>query len=314
MQAMAELVTLFGGGGFLGRYVAQALLQRGVRVRIVERDPKRAFFVKPQGGLGQTQFIAADITKPDTVRRAIQGSDAVVNLVGLLSGKLQAVHVDGARNVAEAAASAGVRALVHVSAIGASVDSPTVYGRTKAEGELVVRGAFPAATIVRPSIVFGAEDHFVNRFAAMMQSGPVAPILRAGVRFQPVFVADVARAIANAVLEPKSHAGRTFELGGPEVIAMGDLVRRTAAMIGATPTFLELPDSLGGLIARFGFMPCAPITQDQWQMLQSDNVAAAGADGLVALGVKPTALEAVAPGWLVRYRRAGRFGTIRKAS
>jgi NADH dehydrogenase len=203
---------------------------------------------------------------------------------------------------------------VHVSAIGASVDSPTVYGRTKAEGELVVRGAFPAATIVRPSIVFGAEDHFVNRFAAMMQSGPVAPILRAGVRFQPVFVADVARAIANAVLEPKSHAGRTFELGGPEVIAMGDLVRRTAAMIGATPTFLELPDSLGGLIARFGFMPCAPITQDQWQMLQSDNVAAAGADGLVALGVKPTALEAVAPGWLVRYRRAGRFGTIRKAS
>jgi len=311
---MTELVTLFGGGGFLGRYVAQALLQRGVRVRIVERDPKRAFFVKSLGNLGQTQFIAADITKPDTVRRAIQGSDAVVNLVGLLSGKLQAVHVDGARNIAEAAKAAGVKALVHVSAIGADASSQTVYGRTKGEGEAAVRSAFPAATIVRPSIIFGAEDNFVNRFAGMMQSGPAVPILRAGTRFQPVFVADVAKAIANAVLSPKHYAGRSFELGGPEVFAMGDLIRRTAQMIGANPCTIELPDSLGGLIASFGFLPGAPITKDQWQMLQSDNVVATGADGLVDLGVHPTAIEAVAPGWLVRYRRAGRFGAIRKAS
>jgi len=311
---MTELVTLFGGGGFLGRYVAQALLQRGVRVRIVERDPKRAFFVKSLGNLGQTQFIAADITKPDTVRRAIQGSDAVVNLVGLLSGKLQAVHVDGARNIAEAAKAAGVKALVHVSAIGADASSQTVYGRTKGEGEAAVRSAFPAATIVRPSIIFGAEDNFVNRFAGMMQSGPAVPILRAGTRFQPVFVADVAKAIANAVLSPKQYAGRSFELGGPEVFAMGDLIRRTAQMIGANPCTIELPDSLGGLIASFGFLPGAPITKDQWQMLQSDNVVATGADGLVDLGVHPTAIEAVAPGWLVRYRRAGRFGAIRKAS
>jgi NADH dehydrogenase len=311
---MAELVTLFGGGGFLGRYVAQALLQHGVRVRIVERDPKRAFFVKPLGGLGQTQFIAADVTKPDTVRRAVQGSDAVVNLVGLLSGKLQAVHVDGARNIAEAAAAVGVKALVHVSAIGADPSSPTLYARTKAEGEIAVRRAFPAATIVRPSIIFGAEDNFVNRFAGMIQSGPVVPILRARTRFQPVFVADVAKAIANAVLDAERFAGRTFELGGPETIAMGDLVRRTAQIIGANPTFLELPDSLGSLIARFGFLPGAPITQDQWQMLQTDNVVAQAADGLADLDVKPTAIEAVAPGWLVRYRRAGRFGAIRKAS
>ncbi len=311
---MAELVTLFGGGGFLGRYVAQALLQHGVRVRIVERDPKRAFFVKPLGGLGQTQFIAADVTKPDTVRRAVQGSDAVVNLVGLLSGKLQAVHVDGARNIAEAAAAAGVKALVHVSAIGADASSPTLYARTKAEGEIAVRRAFPAATIMRPSIIFGAEDNFVNRFAGMIQSGPVVPILRAGTRFQPVFVADVAKAIASAVLDAERYAGRTFELGGPEAIAMGDLVRRTAQIIGANPIFLELPDSLGSLIARFGFLPGAPITHDQWQMLQTDNVVAQGADGLADLDVKPTAIEAVAPGWLVRYRRAGRFGAIRKAS
>jgi len=311
---MTELVTLFGGGGFLGRYVAQALLQRGVRVRIVERDPKRAFFVKALGNLGQTQFVAADITKPDTVKRAVAGSDAVVNLVGLLSGKLQAVHVDGARNVAEAAAAAGAKALVHVSAIGADGDSPSTYGRTKAAGEAAVRAAFPAATIVRPSIVFGAEDHFVNRFAGMMQSGSIVPVIGAGARFQPVFVADVAKAIANAVLDSEAFAGKSFDLAGPEVMTMGGLVRHTAAMLGAKPSFVELPDGLSALIARFGFLPCAPLTHDQWQMLKQDNVAAPGSQGLAEMGVTPTSLGTVAPAWLVRYRRAGRFGTIRKAS
>ena len=311
---MTELVTLFGGGGFLGRYVAQALLQRGVRVRVVGRDPKRAFFVKPQGGLGQTQFIAADITKADTVRRAVAGSDAVVNLVGILSGKMHLVHVEGARHVAEAAATAGTRALVHVSAIGADAGSSIDYARTKGEGEAAVRSVFPQATIVRPSIVFGAEDAFVNRFSGMIQSAPAVPIIRPGARFQPVFVADVAKAIANAALDPEAHAGRTFELGGPEVLTMGELIRRTAQMIGATPTFLELPDSLSALIARFGFLPGAPITMDQWKMLQRDNVVAAGTHGLADLGVHPTPIGAVAPSWLVRYRRAGRFGGVRKAS
>jgi len=311
---MTELVTLFGGGGFLGRYVAQALLQRGARVRLVARDAKHAFFVKPQGGLGQTQFIAADITKRATVERAVQGSDAVINLVGLLAGNLQAVHVDGARNVAEAARAAGAETLVQVSAIGADTGSASLYGRTKAEGEVAVRTAFSTATIVRPSIVFGAEDAFVNRFARMIEAAPAVPILRAGTRFQPVFVADVAKAIAAAALDGRSYAGRTFELGGPEVITMGDLIRRIATMIGRTPTFLELPDSLGGLIARFGFLPGAPITQDQWQMLQHDNVVTPGAEGLSALGVQPTPLDSVAPTWLVRYRRSGRFGVQAKAS
>ncbi len=311
---MTELVTLFGGGGFLGRYVAQALLQRGARVRIVGRDPKRAFFVKPQGGLGQTQFVAADITKPDTVQRAVGGSDAVVNLVGLLSGKLHLVHVEGARHVAEAAAAAGAKALVHVSAIGADVQSPSDYGRTKAQGEIAARTAYPAATIVRPSILFGAEDEFVNRFAGMIQSAPAVPIMRPTTRFQPVFVADIAKAIANAVLDPETYAGKTFELGGPEVLTMGELVRRTAAMIGAEPTFLELPDSLSALIARFGFLPGAPITVEQWKMLKQDNVAGSGIGGLAEMGVLPTPLGAVAPSWLVRYRRMGRFGAVRKAS
>jgi len=311
---MTELVTLFGGGGFLGRYVAQALLQRGARVRLVARDPKQAFFLKPQGALGQTQFIAADVTKRTTVDRAVQGSDAVINLVGLLAGDLQAVHVDGARNVAEASKAAGAEVLVQVSAIGADLASPSLYGRTKAEGEAAAREAFPAATIVRPSIVFGPEDAFVNRFARMIEIAPAVPILRAATRFQPVFVADVARAIAAAALDGKTFAGRTFELGGPEVIAMGDLIRRIAAMIGRTPTFLELPDSLGGLIAKLGFLPGAPITQDQWQMLQRDNIVTPGAEGLAALGVQPTPLDSVAPTWLVRYRRSGRFGAERKAS
>lgn len=310
---MARLVTVFGGGGFLGRYVAQALLQRGVRVRIVERDPKRAFFVKPLGGLGQTQFIAADLTKRQTVDRAVQGSDVVINLVGLLAGNLQAVHVDGARNVAEAAKAAGAGALVHVSAIGADAGSAVAYARTKGEGEAAVREAFAHATIVRPSIIFGAEDHFINRFAGMIQTAPAVPIMSAGTKFQPVFVADVAKAIAAAALDADTFGGRTFELGGPEVLPMGDLIRRTAAMIGATPTFLELPDSLSGLIASFGFLPGAPITKDQWRMLKHDNVATPGVEGFAALGVQPTPLGAVAPSWLVRYRRQGRFGAVRKA-
>jgi NADH dehydrogenase len=311
---MAELVTLFGGGGFLGRYVAQALLQRGARVRIVERDPKRAFFVKPQGGLGQTQFIAADVTKRATVERAVQGSDAVVNLVGILAGKFDAIQVEGARNVAEAAHAAGAKALVHVSAIGADAASDIPYARTKGEGEAAVREAFPSATIVRPSIVFGAEDNFINRFAAMIQASPAVPIMSAGTRFQPVFVADVAKAIATAVLAPGSFGGRTFELGGPEVLTMSDIITRTAAMIGAKPAFLTLPDSLSGLIASFGFLPGAPITKDQWKMLKHDNVVTPGAEDLAALGVQPTPLGAVAPSWLVRYRRLGRFGAERQAS
>jgi NADH dehydrogenase len=311
---MTLLVTLFGGGGFLGRYVAQALLQRGARVRIVERDPKRAFFVKPQGGLGQTQFIAADITKRETVERAVQGSDAVVNLVGIMRGNFAGVQVEGARNVAEAAQAAGARALVHVSAIGADAGSDIPYARTKGQGEQSVREAFPGATILRPSIVFGSEDQFVNRFASMIQAAPAVPIMSAGTRFQPVFVADVAKAIAAAVLDPQAFGGRTFELGGPEVLTMGELIRRTAAMMGATPTFIELPDGLSGLIASLGFLPGAPINKDQWRMLKHDNVVAGDAEGLAALGVQPTPLAAVAPSWLVRYRRQGRFGAERRAS
>ena len=179
-----KLVTLIGGGGFLGRYVARELMRDGTRVRVAQRDPRQAYFLRTQGGLGQTQFVAADIARPDTVARAVEGADAVVNLVGVMGGKMQAVHVEGARAVAEAARAAGVAALAHVSAIGADANGQAVYARSKGEGGAAVRQAFPNATILRPSIVFGREDQFVNRFAGMV-SAPVVPILRAGVKFQP---------------------------------------------------------------------------------------------------------------------------------
>ncbi|WP_312487633.1 complex I NDUFA9 subunit family protein [Sphingomonas sp.] len=299
-----KLVTLIGGGGFLGRYVARELMRDGTRVRVAQRDPRQAYFLRTQGGLGQTQFVAADITRPDTVARAVEGADAVVNLVGVMGGKMQAVHVEGARTVAEAARAAGVAALAHVSAIGADANGQAAYARSKGAGEAAVRQAFPNATILRPSIVFGREDQFVNRFAGMV-SAPVVPILRAGVKFQPVFAGDVGEAIAAALRDPEAHGGRTYELGGPDVISMGELVRWIAKTLGRTPHFLELPDTAGALLAR---VPGSPITRDQWLMLQQDNVVAAGAPGLAELGVTPEPLAAVAPDYLVRFRKAGRFG------
>jgi uncharacterized protein YbjT (DUF2867 family) len=311
---MSRLVTLFGGGGFLGRYVAQELLKAGARVRIAERDPSDAWFLKPLGGLGQTQFVPASVTKPATVARAVEGADSVVNLVGILKGDFDSIHRKGAANVAAAASAAGADSLVHVSAIGADPESTSAYGRSKAEGEAAVREAFPGATIIRPSIVFGQEDAFLNRFAAM-QAAPFVPVLRGAVKFQPVWVADVARAIAAAALDPGAHAGKTYELGGPEVVTMAELNAWLARATGHNPTFVPVPDSLGGILASVvGGLPGAPITRDQWRMLQADNVVTAGAKGLEAFGIEPTPMEAVAAAWLVRYRQHGRFASSAKTA
>ncbi len=303
-----QLVTLFGGGGFIGRYAAQALLAAGARVRFAARDPRRAYRFKPLGGLGQTQFVAADITRPATVARAGEGADAVGNLVGGFGRSMAMVLVDGARAVAEAAAQAGAAALVHVSAIGANVASPAAYGRTKGEGEAAVREAFPQATILRPSTVFGPEDQFLNRFAQLIARFPVVPVLRPEVRFQPVFAGDVGEAIAAAAGDPRRFGGVTVELGGPDTYTMAELLHWIAATLHRRPAFMPLPDLVGGAIARAGFLPGAPITYDQWLMLQRDTVVAEGATDLAAFGVRPTPLATVAPGWLVRYRRRGRFG------
>ncbi|WP_230483855.1 complex I NDUFA9 subunit family protein [Sphingomonas sp. Leaf21] len=299
-----KLVTLIGGGGFLGRYVARELMRDGTRVRVAQRDPRQAYFLRTQGGLGQTQFVAVDIARPETVARAVEGADAVVNLVGVMGGNMQRIHVDGARSVAEAARKAGVEALVHVSAIGADEQGAAAYARSKGQGEAAVRQAFPNATILRPSIVFGREDQFVNRFAGMV-SAPIVPILRAGVKFQPVFAGDVGEAVAAALRDPETHGGHTYELGGPDVISMGELIRWIAKTLGRKPNFVELPDFAGALLAR---VPGSPISWDQWLMLQQDNVVAAGAQGLAALGITPEPLAAVAPDYLVRFRKSGRFG------
>lgn len=304
---MDELVTLFGGGGFLGRYVAQELLRRGARVRIAERDPTDSYYLKPLAALGQAQSVAADITKPDTVARAVQGASAVVNLVGILKGRFDAVHVDGARNVAAAAAAAGVERLVQISAIGADPAAASAYGRSKGQGEQAVRAAFPAATILRPSILFGPEDGFVNKFAGMISKAPVLPVVRPSVRFQPAWVVDVARAVAQAALS-SDGAGQTYELGGPQNLSMLELNRWIAQAIGRTPHLIELPDAVAQGMARFGgWLPGAPITWDQWLMLQKDNVVAPSAKGFADLGIEPAPLAAVASQWLVRYRRQGRF-------
>lgn len=315
MDLDGRLICILGGGGFLGRYVAQALLTRGARLRIAERNIKSAMHIKPLGNLGQIQFASADITKPESVAHAVHGCDAVVNLVGVLTGDFERIHVEGARNVAEAAATAGCKTLLHLSAIGADTASPSRYGRSKGEGEQAVLKAFPDAIILRPSIVFGREDEFINRFAAMIAMLPIVPVIGSETKFQPIFVGDVADVAAQALSQPALYAGQTFELGGPEVISMGDLNRRIASMTGRERTFVDIPDFASKMIATLlGPLPGAPITSDQYKMLQKDNVVAPEAKGLSAFGVAPTPLAAIASGWMEKYTAHGRFGATAKAN
>jgi NADH dehydrogenase len=302
---MTGLVTVFGGSGFVGRYVVRDLLSRGWRVRVAVRHPREALFLKPQGGLGQTQFMAADVTKAATLARACADVDAVINLVGSFENVDAIQHV-GASNIAAAAHAAGAKSLVHVSAIGADIASASAYGRSKGEGEAAVRVAFPTAALLRPSLIFGREDAFTNRFAKMMVMMPVVPIARGAARFQPVYVADVAGAVV-AALGPAA-AGQTYELGGPDVLTMAEIQHKLADYIERKPAFIDMPDALMALAARMtGWLPGAPITWDQWLMLQSDNVVASAAKGMANLGITPTPMDAVAPGWLVLYRKHGRF-------
>lgn len=304
-----RLVTLFGGGGFVGRYVAQALHAQGARVRIASRAPERAWFLKPLGGLGQTQFARADIADPASVAAAVAGADAVINLVGILKGRFKAVHVDGARNVAEATAAAGAQAMVQISAIGADPESVSAYGRSKGEGEAAVRAAFPGASILRPSILFGPEDGFVNKFACMAQWLPVLPVMRGDWRMQPLFAADLGKAIAAAALDSAAHGGKIYELGGPQVMTMRALNQWVMDAIGRGRAVVDIPDALARPMVRLtGWAPGAPMTWDQWLMLQQDNVVDPALPGIDAFGIRPMPLAAVAESWLSPYRRNGRFG------
>ena len=306
-----KMVTVFGGSGFVGRYVVQALCAAGARVRVAVRNTRTAGLVKPLGNLGQVTLAACDITKPGSVANALAGADMAVNLVGSFD-KMDAIQHIGAANVALAAAKAGVARLVHISAIGADEASDAHYGRSKGAGEAAVRAAFAAATILRPSIVFGREDAFINRFAALIRALPIVPVIGGDTKFQPVFVGDVAKAVVAAL--QGAHGGETLELGGPQVLSMLELNQWIAKATGrADKIFMPVPNFAAKAMAMgTGWLPAAPITHDQFKMLARDNVVA-GVDGLGALNIVPTPMDAVAHDWLDIYRKHGRFGGVAAA-
>lgn len=306
------LYTVFGGTGFLGRYVVQRLAAQGHRVRVAARNPALAGFLKPLGHIGQIQLVQANVRDPRSVARAVAGSTGVINLVGILAEagaqKFDAVHVEGATSIARAARDAGVRSLVHISAIGADAGSKAGYARSKGLGESAVREAFPNATILRPSVMFGPEDGLLNRFAGLIKMLPMVPVISGNTKFQPVYVGDIAEAAVAASCDPERFAGQTFELAGPRVMTMREIMAYVRDEILAKKDLVNVPDALAKVLAKLlGVLPNAPLTTDQLLMLQKDNVPAAGAHGLEAFGVAPTPIEAVAPAYLVRYRPKGRF-------
>jgi len=300
-----KVVTVLGGSGFFGRHVGQELLGRGARLRIASRHPERAFDLKPLATLGNVQFVRADAQRPETLGPALIGADAVVNLVGAFTGDLDALQGDGAGRIADLAKRAGVQAFVHVSALGADAGSPTDYARTKAEGEAAILAAFPSATVLRPAILFGSDDNFVNMFARLIALFPVLPVFGPQARLQPLFVDDAAVAVASALADPAGHGGKTYEIAGPEVLTMLALNQRIAAAQGRGPLFVELPDAVSGLLAA---LPGVPMSSDQWALLKAGNVASGALPGLDALGVAPRPLSLFLDRWLVQYRKHGRFG------
>jgi len=297
-----KLVTLFGGGGFIGRYVCEQLFDYGeynVRLRVVSREPRKAHYIQPLAQVGQWGIVRGDVTDPGSVRRAVDGASAVINLTGAFKG-MGAVHAEGSRTVAEAARAAGASSLVHISAIGSDAGSEAVYARTKGEGETAVREIFPNATIIRPSIVFGPEDSFANRLAGLSRL-PVLPVIAPNCKFQPVYVEDLAKAIARAAVDPQTHGGKTYEIGGPQVLTMREFTVEILKAAGRKTELIDVPGPVSSLISRLGFLPGAPLTRDQWLMLQHDNVASKDAPGLEAFDIRPTPFGAVAPEWLAMY-------------
>lgn len=298
-------VTVLGGSGFLGRHLAQELLARGARLKIASRRPERAFSLKPLANLGQVQFIRCDVTRPESVAGAVAGAHAVVNLVGAFDGDLDALQGGGAGKIAAAAREAGVSAFVQVSALGADAESHSEYARTKGEGETAVRAAFPNATILRPTTLFGPDDAFVNMFAGLIAAFPVLPVFGPTAKLQPLFVDDAAEAVAIALADPGRHGGRTYELAGPEVLTMLELNQRIAKAQGRRRLFAELPDAVSGLIAA---LPGTPISSDQWMLLKAGNVATGAVPGIAALGIAPRPLGLFLGRWMTRFRKHGRFG------
>jgi len=319
----AKLVTVFGGSGFLGRYLVQALAKRGHRIRVAVRRPDLAGHVQPLGMVGQVKPIQANVRYRWSVDRAVEGADAVVNLVGILAegGRqtFDAVQAFGPRAIGEASRAAGISNVVHVSAIGADQPSTIGYLRSKAEGEAGIHETVPGAVIMRPSIVFGPEDNFFNRFAAMARMSPALPLIGGGnTRFQPVFAGDVAEAIARAI-DGQARPGAIYELGGPEILTFRECIERILDVTKRRRLLVPVPWFAARIMGRIGqYLPGAPITLDQVRMLRFDNVVSADAERdkrtLEGLGIAPTALEIVLPTYLTRFRERGQFTQARASS
>ncbi len=322
---MSKLVTIYGGSGFVGRYVARNFAQAGWRVRVAVRRPNEAIFVRPYGVVGQVEPVLCNIRDDDSVALAMQDADAVVNCVGILNeaGKnsFDAVQAEGAGRVARIAAQQGIERMVHLSAIGADATSDSDYSRSKALGETAVLEHMPNAVILRPSVIFGAEDNFFNRFAGMARMGPFLPIVGGETRFQPVFVDDVAKAAVKAVTD--EVAAGVYELGGPEVRTMRQMMAQMLDVISRRRVVLNLPFWLARIMAfgfdilqaiSFGLIRNGVLTRDQLRNLRRDNVVGDDARGFAELGIKPVAMESVLPDYLWRFRPSGQYDALQKSA
>jgi uncharacterized protein YbjT (DUF2867 family) len=312
---MQNLVTVFGGSGFVGTQAVRYLAKAGWRIRVAVRNPNLAYKMRLLGDVGQIDVVQANVRNVPSLERALDGATASLNLVGVLyeTGRqgFQAVHVMGAHNVAAAARTMGVERVIQMSALGADPASGSKYGRTKADGEAAARAIYPDAAVVRPSIVFGQNDSFFNRFASMAQMSPVLPLIGGGLtRFQPVFVGDVGQALAK-IVDDEGSAGRTFELGGPAVFTFRELMERMLAETGQRRLLLPIPFPVATVLGRVGDFAAAvmppPVTSDQVESLKVDNVVSGAFPGLTELGITPTTLEAVLPTYLYAYRKGGQY-------
>lgn len=312
-----KLITVFGGSGFVGRHLIRRLAKTGAVIRVAVRNPELAKFLKPMGDVGQITPFAIDISSEEELAAAVSGADAVVNLIGILAqgGGQYFDEVQGIapHAMARAAAAAGVRRFVQISAIGADAGSRSDYARTKAAGERGVLDAFPGATILRPSLIFGPEDKLFNRFAALAQIAPVLPVIGAETRFQPVYVGDVADAIMTA-LHRDDAAGRIYELGGPRSYTMREIMELAMEQSGRSRMLVSVPFGLARIPATFlELVPGKPLTRDQVELLKHDNLPDPARPGLAELGIVPTACEGILPSYLDRFRRGGRFARRRAA-
>ena len=308
-MATRRVATVFGGSGFIGRYVVKRLAQQGFIVRVAVRDPEAALFLKPMGAVGQVVPLFASVMNEGTVHRAVAGAEVVVNLVGALTesrtASFQAVHTEGSERIARIAAATGVRRLVQISAIGADADSESKYGSTKGKAEQAVLAAFPGATILRPSLVFGAEDRFFNRFAEIARISPVMPVISGDTKMQPVFVGDVANAVM-AVLGSDASMGKIYELGGPRVWTFREILAFILKQTRRDRRLVDVPMGIARMQANIlQHVPGKPLTPDQLLMLSKDNVVSPGALGLADLGITPTPVELVVPTYLSRYQPGG---------